>query len=193
MTDINNLLDSLFGGKKTNFSYKENFSQTEEEIDRVKKWMLSAEGRMAFEKVSKAYELRNAGLHGHPEMHLLTSPYANGFAIAFDPSIAEKTFSDLFFAFGLRMLDLGYYRVSLDRTIREEAELVKTTEKQYFKPSSPVVVSGKTGQLFGNVSIEKELLDNKLRFLKVLVTVYSDQHYHDARPFDQFIEQLFNL
>lgn len=193
MTDINNLLDSLFGGKNSNFSQKENFSQTAEEKERVKKWMVSPEGRMAFERISKGYELKKAGLQDHPEMHLLTSPYANGFAVVFDPSMNDKTFSDLFFAFGLRMLDLGYYRVSLDRTIREEAEHVKTTEKQYFKPSDPAVHDRKTEQLFGNISIEKDLIDNKPRFLKILVTVYSDQHYHDARPFDHFIEELFNL
>ena len=192
MTDVNNMLNSLFGGKKYNVTHKENFSQTEEEIERVETWMVSSEGRMAFEKISKAYGLKKAGLHDHPEIHLLTSPYANGFAVAFDPSISEKTFSDLFFAFGLRMLDLGYYRVSLDRTIREEGDMVETTEKQYFKPFPPAVRSQKTDQIFGNVSIEKEMIDNKPRFLKVLVTVYSDQHYLDARPFDQFIEALFN-
>lgn len=193
MTNINNILDDLFGGKKSAFTYKENFTQSDEEKERVIKWMVSAEGRMALGMILKSYRLKKAGLEDHPEMHLFTSPYANGFAVAFDPSLSAQTFSDLFFAFGLRMLDLGYYRVSLDRTIREEAELVKTTEKQYFKPSAPTVHSRKTDQLFGNVSIEKDLINNKPRFLKVLVTVYSDQHYQDARPFDQFIEELFNL
>ncbi len=90
------------------------------------------------------------------------------------------------------MLDLGYYRVGMDRTIREEADWVRTIEKQYFKPSVPVVHSQETEQIFGNVSIEKELVNNEPRFLKVLVTVYSDQQYLDARPFDQFIAALFN-
>src|SRR5690606_4802253 len=192
MTDVNKLLDHLFGGKKSPISHKENFSQTDEEIEQVKKWMASPEGRMAFEMITKAYRLQKAGLQDHPEILLLTSPYANGFAIVFEPSLTEKTFSDLFFAFGLRMLDLGYYRVGMDRTIREEVESVKATEKQYFKPSPPAVRSQKTDQIFGNVSIEKEMIDNKPRFLKVLVTVYSGQHYLDARPFDQFIEALFN-
>lgn len=193
MTNVNYILDNLFGGKKSNFTHKENFSPTGGENERVKKWMASAEGRMALDRVLQTYELKKAGLQGHHEIHLLTSPYANGFAIAFDSSISDTTFSDLFFAFGLRMLDLGYYRVSSVRTLREEAELVRTTEKQYFKPSVPAVHSRKTEQLFGNISIEKESINNKPRFLKILVTVYSDQHYHDARPFDQFIEDLFNL
>ena len=193
MTNVNNILDDLFGGKKSNFTYKENFSQTDEEQNRVKKWMVSAEGRMAFDRTLKTYYLKKAGLQDHTEMHILNSPYANGFAIAHDFSISEKTFSDLFFAFGMRMLDLGYHRVSFDRTMREEADLVKTTERQYFKPVASVQPNSKTDQRFGNVSIEKELIDNKPRLLKVLVTVYSGRQYHDARPFDQFIEQLFNL
>ncbi len=34
-------------------------------------------------------------------------------------------------------------------------------------------------------------MDNKPNFLKVLVTVYSDRLYHDAKPFDQYMDQLF--
>ena len=193
MSNINNILDNLFGGEKSNFTHKENFRRSEEEDERVKRWMFSAEGRMTFGRVLKNYELKKPGLQDNREMHLVTSPYANGVAISYDTSLPAKTFSDLFFAFGLRMLDLGYYRVSLDRTIREEAELVRTTERQYYKPYVAVVDGLKTDQLFGNVSIENVLIDNKPSFLKVLATVYSDQHYLDARPFDQFMKELFNL
>jgi hypothetical protein len=193
MTDINDMLNNLFGGQSSNIQHKENLRFSEEEHEQVKRWMASAEGKLALENVLKRYELTKAGLREHPEMYLLTSPYANGFALAYDLSISEKTFSNLFFAFGLRMLDLGYYRVSFDRTIREEGDRVKTTERQYFKPMVSIDPSRKTDQGFGNVSIEKDLVDDKLRYLKVLVTVYAGQHYRDARPFDLFINELFTV
>lgn len=193
MTNVNEMLNKLFGGEKSNFRHKENLKYSEEEHEKVKKWMASAEGKLALESTLKSYQLTKSGLQDHPEMYLLNSPYANGFAIAYDPSISEKTFSNLFFAFGVRMLDLGYYRVGLDRTIREEADLVKTTDRQYFKPSVPADPGRKIDQRFGNVSIEKDLINGKPRFLKVLVTVYSGQHYRDAHPFEQFIKDLFTL
>jgi hypothetical protein len=45
--------------------------------------------------------------------------------------------------------------------------------------------------MFGNVSIEKVNINDKPSFLKVLVTVYSDHLYQNAKPFDQFIDDLF--
>src|SRR5690606_2382492 len=191
MTDINDMLNGLFAGQNSNIQHKENLKFSEEEHEQVKRWMATAEGKLAMEDLLKSYSLTKAGLQEHTEMYLLTSPYANGVAISYYSSMTEKSFSNLFFAFGLRMLDLGYYRVSFDRTIREEADHVKTIERQYFKPMVAIEPNRKTDQCFGNVSIEKEMIDDQPRFLKVLVTVYAGHHYRDARPFDHFIDELF--
>jgi hypothetical protein len=192
MTFINDLLGKLFPEKKSNFNHKENFTQSGEDVAVTRNWMDSDKGKITFNHIYKTYHLKKAGVIDQPEVHILSSPYANGLAITFEPPLTEEVFSNLFFAFGLRMLDLGYYRVSLDRKFQEEGELVKTTEKQYFKPpvGAAVRAAQKMDQLFGNVSIEKVLIDNRPSFLKVLVTVYSDQLYHKAKPFDQFIEVL---
>lgn len=190
MTNVNNLLNKLFGKSDKKFSHKENFTQSPEEEDRVRDWSVSAEGRMTMIQILKSYQLQKSGIQDGAELYLLTSPYANGFAIPYDASVTEQSFRHLFFAFGLRMLDLGYYRVSLDRTLQEVVDHITTTEKQYFKPSVPFTTVQKTEQLYGNVSIEKLLINNKPSILKVLVTIYSDHQYHDARPFDQFMKEL---
>lgn len=192
MSYINDLLAKLFWDKKSNFSHKENFALSEEDEEKIRQWRSSAEGKMAIALIKKNYSLTKAGIKEKPEVHVLSSPYANGFAVTFENPMTEKTFSNLFFAFGQRMLDLGYYRVSMDRKLQDSADIVKTTEKQYFKPIFDTSAAQKMDQIFGNVSIEKVLINNKPSFLKVLVTVYSDQHYHDAQPFDQYIEKLFD-
>ena len=80
----------------------------------------------------------------------------------------------------------------MDRKIDEVNEQVRTTEKLYYKPLVSVDTSSdKIDQRYGNVSIEKIYLDNKPNYLKVLVTLYSDRQYHDAKPFDQFMDKLF--
>lgn len=191
MTFINDLLQKLFPDKKSNFSHKENFTQSDEDELSTRNWMDSDDGRNALDQIYKNYHLKKAGINDPPEVHILTTPYANGLAITFEPPITELAFSKLFYAFGIRMLDLGYYRVSLDRKLEENADLVKTTEKQYFKPSIRQVEGQKMDQLYGNVTIEKVLINNHPSFLKVLVTVYADQLYLEAKPFDQFIEKLF--
>jgi hypothetical protein len=69
---------------------------------------------------------------------------------------------------------------------------VRVTEKFYLKPPLQAPVENELiSQLFGNVSIEKISVDNKPSYLKLLVTVYSDRLYQNAKPFDQMMDRLF--
>ena len=87
---------------------------------------------------------------------------------------------------------MGYRKVSLERKTDVVNDQVRTTEKLYLKPPvSAEDLMNKIDQLYGNISIEKIYLDNKPNYLKVLVTLYSDRQYHDAKPFDQFMDKLF--
>jgi hypothetical protein len=189
---IDDVLGKLFPRKSLPMNIKENFKQSQFDQDEIESWIISEEGKSLIDLVAKNYYFKKSGINSHPEVHILNSPYANGFAISYHAPFDEKTFSHIFFAFGRRMLDLGYRRVSLDRKIEEINDDVKTTEKQYFKPPlSNVDFTQKIDQLFGNVSIEKVSINDKPSFIKILVTVYSDHLYQNARSFDQFIEELF--
>lgn len=189
---IDDVLGRLFPKKAKSLFVKENFKQTEVDREAGADWVLSEEGKSIMALIEKNYHFKTSGMNSYPEVHILNSPYANGFAVSFDSPLNEKTFSYLFFAFGRRVLDLGYNQVSLDRKIEEMKDFVKTTEKQYFKPPlSNVDFSQKIDQLYGNISVEKVSVNDKPSFLKVLVTVYSDHLYQKAKPFDQFIERLF--
>ncbi len=189
---IDDIFGKLFPKRNTPMKHKENFTQTEEAIADVSEWVHSTEGKNLLNLVNKNYHFKTSGMNASPEVHILKSPYANGFAVSFESPFDEKSFSQLFFAFGQRMLDLGYQKISLDRKLEEINEAVKMTERQYFKPPlSNVDFKEKIDQLFGNVSIEKISINDKSSYLKVLVTVYSDSLYKDAMPFDDFIDQLF--
>lgn len=189
---IDDIFGKIFPNKKTPVKHKENFIQSEEAVASTTAWKESKEGKLLMNLVQKNYHFKTSGMNASPEVHILKSPYANGFAITFESPFDSKSFSQLFFAFGQRMLDLGYQKISLDRKIEEINDDVKTTEKQYFKPPlSNVDFSQKIDQLYGNVSIEKISLNENPSFMKVLVTVYSDHLYLTARPFEQFMDDLF--
>ena len=191
---IDDILGKLFPKKSAPMNVKENFLQSEDEKETLTDWIGSEQGIATLKLINKNYHYKKSGISGTPEVHILNSPYANGFAVSYESPLDEKTFSHLFFAFGRRMLDLGYHRVSLDRKMEEIQENVRTTEKQYFKPPfGSTDFSQKIDQIFGNVSIEKVNINDKPSFLKVLVTVYSDHLYQDAKPFDQFIDELFQI
>lgn len=189
---IDDVLGKLFPKKAQGLNIKENFVQTESEIEAIGSWMSSPEGKNTMALIAKNYHFKTSGMNSHPEVHVLKSPYANGFAVSFEEPLTEKTFSNLFFAFGRRIVDLGYSRVSLDRKIEDINEKVRTTEKQYFKPPlSNADFTQKIDQLYGNVSVEKVSINDKPSYLKVLVTVYSDHLYKDASSFDEFIDNIF--
>lgn len=188
---IDDVLGKLFPKKARGLNIKENFVQTEDEIEAVSDWIDSPEGKNTIALIAKNYHFKTSGMNSQPEVHILKSPYANGFAVSFEDPLTEEIFSNLFFAFGKR-IDLGYSRVSLDRKIEDVNDKVRTTEKQYYKPPlSNADFSKKIDQLYGNVSVEKVSINDKPSYLKVLVTVYSDHLYQDANSFDEFIDHLF--
>ncbi|HSI77032.1 MAG TPA: hypothetical protein VK957_14120 [Lunatimonas sp.] len=193
MTFIEDIMGKLFPERQKKLSYKENFTQSPEEMYATAAWIESEEGKGALAKVYSNLHLKKVGINEKPTLHVLESPYANGFAVTYEPPFTTEIFQQLFFSFGRRMLALGYQRVSLDRKMEELQDSVKITEKLYFKPPlSAATIGQKIDQLFGNVTIEKVSLDDKPSFVKVLVTVYADHLYLPAKPFDDFVERLFN-
>ena len=193
MTFIEDIFGKLFPDRQRKLTYKENFTQTQNEKTATLDWMESEIGKEALSKVYTNFHLKKAGITDKPTLHVLTSPYANGFAVTYESPFTVEIFQQLFFSFGQRMLALGYQRVSLDRKMQELQDTVKITEKLYFKPPlSAASLGQKIDQLFGNVTIEKVFFDDKPSFLKVLVTVYADHLYLPAKPFDDFVERVFN-
>ncbi len=173
-------------------NYKENFESSDLDEKKALAWSEGAEGRQLFEIIYKNYQLKKQLAEESPQVHILDSKYAKGFAISYEEPITPQTFSMLFLAFGQRVLALGYKKVSLDRKLEEINEQVRSTEKFYFKPPLQLPeMDALISQLYGNVAIEKVTHNNHPSYLKVLVTFYSDRLYEDPKPFDEFMDRLF--
>jgi hypothetical protein len=194
---MGNFLDDLFNKvfkpeAKQPVNFKENFTVKEEDFEEVKSWLKSEEAREFFALVYKNYHFKRTNIQEFPEVHVFSSPYANGFALSFDPPFNPKSFSMLFLAFSLRILDLGYRQVSLDRKFEEINDQVKVTEKFYFKPPIQNLSGGELiSQLYGNLALEKITINNQPSYIKLLATVYSDRLYQDAGSFDDLMDRLF--
>lgn len=195
---MGNFLDDLFGkvfkgSGKAPVNVKENFAIKPEDLDEIDDWLESEEGSTLMNLIYKNYHLKRSQINASPQVHIFQSPYANGFAVTYDSPLTQKSFSNLFLAFSRRVLALGYQQVSLDRKLEEINEQVKSTEKFYLKPPLQAPAENELiSQLYGNVSIEKVTIDNQPSYLKLLVTVYSDRLYQNAKPFDQLMDRLFN-
>ncbi|WP_192345978.1 hypothetical protein [Algoriphagus sp. Y33] len=196
---MNNFLDDLFNkvfkpSEKKPMTHKENIVFKELEIAKAKKWMNSKQGKELISIISKSYHFKTIQIEERPQIHILDSKYARGFAITYDDPLDEETFYLLFLAFAQRVLALGYRQVSLDRKMEEVNELVKVTDKFYFKPPLKALAENELiSQLFGRITIEKITVNNQPNYLKVLATFYSDRLYRDPEPFDQFLDHIFEV
>lgn len=191
---LEDLMNKVFkSANRQPVSYKENFTLKESDLQAVEAWQESEESKEIFARVYKSYHFKRAQINESPQVHVFSSPYANGFAVSYDFPLEQESFSLLFLAFSRRILALGYVQISLDRKIEEVNEQVKATEKFYFKPPLHHPDSGSLiPQLFGNITLEKITINNQPSYIKLLATVYSDRLFEDAESFDNLMDRLFD-
>lgn len=188
------LLKKIFPPRTGNqaLSVKENFSVKEKDLQDLEAWDHSEDSKVIYDLVYRNYHYKRARINESPEVHVFSSIYANGFALSYGPPLDPNSFSLLFLGFSRRIIALGYEQVSLDRKLEVVNEQVKETEKFYFKPPLQLPQEGELiSQLYGNISLEKIRINQQPSYFKLLASVYSDRLYHDAKPFDELMDRLF--
>ncbi|MDX5337958.1 MAG: hypothetical protein LPK25_02950 [Cyclobacteriaceae bacterium] len=194
---MGNFLDDIFkkvfkSATKPEVNFRENYTYKDGDWEEVEKWLETHEAKDLFDRIYRNYHLKRTQILELPEVHVFSSPYANGFAVSYDPPFEMKSFLNLFLAFSRRILDLGYRQVSLDRKFEEINDQVRLTEKFYFKPPlQNLEEDGLISQLFGNITLEKISVNNQPSYIKLLATVYSDRLYQNADSFDDLMDRLF--
>jgi hypothetical protein len=127
------------------------------------------------------------------QVHVLQTPYANGFALTYDPSLSTRHFTFLFDLLKDKVINLGYLLNISERRIYDKGQYVETKEKYYLKPPLPTAEEiMQIDQRYGNILIELVWIDQKPSFLKLTASIYSDRLYKEALPFEQLMDELFN-
>jgi hypothetical protein len=88
------------------------------------------------------------------------------------------------------MLQLPYNLYHGITEMREESGYIRTKEEYYFKPvvtSSEIPVS----QQNGNITLELNVLNDQVQYLKIVATTYSGRNYREPLPFHELINHLF--
>jgi|UniRef100_UPI004047DF16 hypothetical protein len=191
---FDDLLKKIFPARGSHqpLSVKENFLLKDKDLQDVEVWDHSEASKVLYDLVYRNYHYKRAQINESPEVHVFSSVYANGFALSYGPPLDVNSFSLLFLGLSRRIIALGYEQVSLDRKLEEVNEQVKETEKFYFKPPLQMPQEGALiSQLYGNISLEKIRINQQPSYFKLLAAVYSDRMYHDAKPFDELMDRLF--
>ena len=90
-----------------------------------------------------------------------------------------------------KLKGLDYFQGNSVREVIEEPEQLKTTEQFYLKPALKFRKKTPYNQLFGNIEIEHKIEDGETKMIKLMASVYNDQHYDIPISFDKLMKELF--
>lgn len=191
MSYIDDLLSKLFPRKSRHASVvHEIIRRSDDYLRRYEAWTGTEAGEW-MEEMGKAYYYKQAGIGHDMEVHLLHSPYANGFAVTLHNRVSRQQARFLLDQLRDRVVLSGYRLTQSDRRVTEKDNHAREVEKHYLKPPLNFRTES-IDQGFGNVSIELLFINNEPDILKLTASVYSDRLYQEPRPFDELADILFN-
>lgn len=121
----------------------------------------------------------------------LNTPSSKGFVIHFHKTNYSKREITHFFDYlKEKVLSLNYRTQISDSRTYNKPNWVETTERHYLKPRPNFEAGKKSKQAFGNVMIEVEARDEKVRNLRFRATVYQDHQFEEAEEFKDLMREL---
>jgi len=122
----------------------------------------------------------------------LDTPSKKGFVIYLTDKLAQFQQPEfLMDHFRDRVSELGYTLYTSDLKVYSKGDYVETQQRHYLKPPMNFVPNKKLSQLFGNISIEYILRDDKPYIFKFSATTYQDHMFEDAKAFELLMVTLF--
>lgn len=194
MTFFDEVFSKLFSKKEppTVPVIHEPLKRSDAEMADYDKWLKDNGHTALISDLSSAYHKKKLGIISPMEVHLLETRYSNGFAISYKKSLGVLAFRNLFDYFKESTLKFGYKLAQADRRIMDKGDYEETVEKWYLKPD--ILHTGKEfeDQIYGNILLEHIAIDRKPSYIRLMVNVYQGRPYAEARPFQEYIDQLFN-
>ncbi len=191
MSDFFDSLKSLFSaGSKSNAPLvHEMLERTPAQQEAMQVWTGSKRKERIVAALRQVAEAQTGEPAGPLPLTWVESAKSNGFVLYFEPELmAEKEFQHLFDWLQQQVLAHGYSSYMSDIKQQIKGDLVETKERHYLKPSLNLPDGAKVAnQLFGNITIEHTLIDNRPQHIKFIANIYSDQNYTTARHYRELI------
>jgi len=167
--------------------------RSEEEEKDLFSWKL---GMQALEINGLVYsnfqDFQSTGKNGHKLVYFLKNQSSGGFMFYFsetDYSLRDaRRFMDFL---GTKIKDSGYKTQVSDYRLYTKNNHPERLERFYLKPRLMEPIDGKAQQLFGNISIELIIRDDKPRQLKFMATTYTDYQFVDGKTFEELMNWVF--
>lgn len=187
------ILKKLFHPKKDSSS-KEELVHTEPLIRNLgfvqayEKWKETPELSLFMNELYDSWKKAKAGIDGDLIVGLHQSPYANGIVLYYTQNLSPQKFTYLFDLIAEKTLELSYKTYDSNVKYFSTGDDVKTIEKHYLKPAASA--EPPVDQRYGNVLIEKVEKNEVPKYIKLLVSIYSDRNYTKALPFEEYMRYI---
>ena len=124
-------------------------------------------------------------------LDFLDTPSSKGFVIHFHRTrYSRRDVTHFFDYLKEKVLRLNYHTQISDTRTYNRPKWVETIERHYLKPKPDFESEGKINQQFGNITIELQLRNDKVRHLKFQATVYKDHQFEDAKEFQELMQRV---
>jgi hypothetical protein len=192
MSFFDDIIQKIFAHQKPDkpLEMLESVKRTQKEEIQYNKWIQSNEARSALLKISEAVELKRLGEKNvKPQVIIAESNYANALSIIFNNRDDEAISRLLMDYFKEVILSINYRLQINERKLKETQNSVQLKEMYFLKPdikaedfNNPPIK-----QLYGNIIIERVLLNNQPQYLKIQANIYNDRYYQTALPFNDLL------
>jgi hypothetical protein len=166
--------------------------RSERERKSFESWLESHELKGMLHFIRNQYALGKSGSEDQAMIRLLDASPSFGFMLRYPENMKAANFKHLFDYFKDRLKSLGYKVYVSDRKIHDRGENVEITERHHLKAGKNLKNFGKKPleQLYGNVTIELLLSNDRPQQIKFLCNAYKDRSFSEAKNFDELIELL---
>lgn len=170
----------------------EPLKRTDRQQQAYEQWIGSGQHKVLLDAITDAHHKKKLDILSEYQVHLLNTPYSNGIAISYHEKMGKEAFRHLFDYLKEQTLPMNYRLAQADRRILDRGDYEEVIEKWYLKPSKTSPDDQVVNQLYGNVLLEHNLIDQKPSFIKLMVNIYQDRAYTQALDFDEYLERVFN-
>lgn len=190
---VNKILNKLFGkGQSSVQMLNSPLERGEEYLLRFKHWQSSEAASMTMNRIATVFWNVYNNMGTSTTMHVFKSLPANGFYFNSRLGIAAEEFDFILDEFSQRIIKMDYSVYTSDRKYKESSTGVERIDRHFLKPNPKVFSDGLINQNFGNVLLELSFINDRPRYLKCMVSIYSNRSFAEAKPFEVFAECLFS-
>lgn len=189
---VKNILATLFGSNEAIDALNGPLVRKDSFIKKYDLWKQNGVRDSLFSLIHSLFVEVRFENEFRPEFYIYTSPQANGFYFNDKFEIDPIEFEFLLDSFRETVLSMGYVNYTSDVKYSEKPAGIQRIDRHYLKPEIDRNAEKPLDQKFGNILLELYFLDDKPQYLKVMVSVYSDQNYREALGFEEFVNFLFS-